>query len=268
MSFCFLKYIFIAKICVTVFFTIVAFSVYSQNLSTELDTLRVDTTFIETIDEESEYEMEETGSQNYFLERSSLSPDSIYWREIPDSIVQSLKSDPDFWYADHVFKKNTPKKRNTSGRKALEVILWLIIIGGFTAFVMWYLANSNIGLFQKKNRKIAFEESDAETEDIFAINYQKEIDKAILNGNYRYAIRLMYLRLLKDLSDKNIIRCKQERTNFDYLLQLSSTSYYHDFFRVTRNYEYSWYGQFEVDQEKFNIMRNDFLNFERKVNIH
>jgi hypothetical protein len=148
----------------------------------------------------------------------------------------------------------------------LEVILWLIIIGGFAAFIMWYLANSNISLFQKKSRAIAFEDDDTETEDIFAINYQKEIDKALSNGNYRLAIRLMYLRLLKDLSRKNIIRYQQERTNFDYLLQLSSTAYYHDFFRVTRNYEYSWYGQFEVDKDKFDIIRNDFLHFERKVN--
>jgi hypothetical protein len=250
-----------------VVFGFISIAIHAQNLSTELDSLTTDTTIIE-YEEEPEYEIEETIEQNYFLERSAFLPDSLSLRKIPDSIVQSLKSDADFWYADHVFKKNEPRKRSGAGKKILEVVLWMIIIGGFAAFIMWYLANSNTGLFQKKSRAIAFEDEDTITEDIFAINYQKEIDKALSNGNYRLAIRLMYLRLLRDLSQKNIIRYKQERTNFDYLLQLSSTSYYHDFFRVTRNYEYSWYGQFDVDKDKFDIIRTDFLHFERKVNSH
>jgi hypothetical protein len=264
----FKKY-YVSELLMTIVFAFISIAMNAQNLSTELDTLGTDTTItIEAIDNESEYDVEETFDQNYFLERSAFSSDSLSWRKIPDTIVQHLKNDPDFWYADHVFRKNEPRKRSGAGRKLLEVVLWMIIIGGFAAFIMWYLANSNIGLFQKKNRAIAFEESEEETEDIFAINYQKEIDKALSNGNYRLAIRLMYLRLLRDLSQKNIIRYKHERTNFDYLLQLSSTSYYHDFFRVTRNYEYSWYGHFEVDKGKFDIIKSDFSSFERKINSY
>jgi hypothetical protein len=256
------------RILVTFFFTISVLITHAQNLSNELDSLSTDTIItIEPIDEETEYQDEQTIEQSYFLEKTVFSPDSMSLRRIPDSIVQDLKNDPDFWYADHAFKEKE-RKRNSGGQKVLEVVLWLIIIGGFAAFIMWYLANSNINLFQKRSKAIGFDKEETETEDIFAINYQKEIDKAVANSNYRLAIRLMYLRLLKNLSEKNIIRYKQERTNFDYLLQLSSTPYYHDFFRVTRDYEYSWYGQFDVNKDKFDIIRNDFLNFERKANIY
>ena len=75
----------------------------------------------------------------------------------------------------------------------------------------------------------------------------------------------MFLRILKNLSDKKIIQYKQDRTNFDYLLQLHSTKYYADFFRLTRNYEYSWYGQFDIEPEKFSIIKNDFENFDRNL---
>ena len=85
-------------------------------------------------------------------------------------------------------------------------------------------------------------EEELATEDIFAINYQKEIDKAAQQGNYRLAVRLLFLRILKNLSQKNIIRYTQDKTNLDYLVQLHATRYYSDFFRITRNYEYSWYG--------------------------
>jgi len=84
-------------------------------------------------------------------------------------------------------------------------------------------------------------------------------------GDYRLAIRLMFLRLLKQLSQKKIIEYKQERTNFDYLSQLHATGFYNDFFRLTRNYEYTWYGKFEVSGETFGIIKSEFENFDRKL---
>lgn len=98
-------------------------------------------------------------------------------------------------------------------------------------------------------------------QDIFNINYQLEIDKAIQQKNYRLAIRLMFLRMLKDLSEKKIIQYTQDKTNFDYLMQLHSTRYYDGFFRIARNYEFSWYGQFEVNENAFRIIQGDFNQF-------
>ena len=103
---------------------------------------------------------------------------------------------------------------------------------------------------------------EAETDNIFEINYQKEIDKAVSKGNYRFAVRLMFLQLLKNLSDKQVIHYRQDSTNFDYLLQLHQTRHYQDFFRLTRNYEYSWYGQFDIDPDTFSLIRKDFENFD------
>jgi len=75
----------------------------------------------------------------------------------------------------------------------------------------------------------------------------------------------MFLRLLKDLSQKNIIQYAQGKTNFDYLMQLHPTKYYRDFFRITRNYEYSWYGQFDVTEDMYHIIQSDFSNFDRQL---
>jgi hypothetical protein len=98
-------------------------------------------------------------------------------------------------------------------------------------------------------------------EDIFAINYQKEIDKAAAAKNYRLAIRLMFLRLLKTMSEQNVIQYKQDRTNFDYLTQLMNTRLYNDFFRITRNYEYVWYGKLSVSDETYAVIKKDFDQF-------
>ncbi len=196
--------------------------------------------------------------------------DSLQVRRLPDSTVRRFRADEDFWYVNYIFKKEKKEEPDKSvpftQTRAFETLLWLIIVGGFAAFVVIYLANSNIGIFRKGHKTIAGAiESEDATENIFEINYQREIERAIANANYRLATRLMFLRALKNLSDKKVIQYKQDRTNFDYLMQLHSTKYYNDFFRLTRNYEYSWYGQFAIEPEKFNIIKDDFENFTRNL---
>ncbi len=204
----------------------------------------------------------------YFLRREFTGgfTDTIKFRSLPGDLARALRDDEAFWYANETFKKKEPKKRKKSfvAQPFFQTLLWIVIIGGFATFLILYLHNSNIGLF-RRTATISQGETDLEDSDIFSINYQKEIDKAVEAGNYRLAIRLMFLRLLRNLSDKNIIQYKQDSTNFDYIMQLRSTAMYPDFSRLTRNYEYSWYGQFAIDKETYSIIKNEFDNFETKL---
>jgi hypothetical protein len=70
------------------------------------------------------------------------------------------------------------------------------------------------------------------------------------------------------MSEKNIIQYKQDKTNFDYLLQLQPTNYYSSFFQLTRNYEYSWYGLFDISDEAYQLIKKDFEQFESKIQVH
>ena len=166
------------------------------------------------------------------------------------------------YYVDSTGKKEINYQRSTGSQwldlKTLTVILVIFILG-----VIFFLVRTNVA--GRGRRTTTTGEEMEEPENIFEINYQREIDKAISEKNYRFAIRLMFLRLLKDLSEKNIIQYKQDRTNFDYLAQVSATRYYPDFFRLTRNYEYTWYGKFDVGQDVFSIIKNDFEKFDHEL---
>lgn len=207
----------------------------------------------------------------YTWETDSL---KVLQRKVPDDHLKKMQEDDAFWYANTDIKIDEPKENIKAKeeyvplgkRKWFQVLLWLVIIGSFAAILAMYLAGSNVGLFQKKSVPLKKDDGSEEIpEDIFAINYQKEIDKAAANGNYRLAIRLMFLRMLKQLAEKNIIQYKHDRTNFDYLVQLRSTGYYNNFFRITRNYEYSWYGKFPVSEDAYKIIRSDFNQFDRQL---
>ena len=235
--------------------------------STEPDTIQdADETDVEVTDKpDSEHE-------EFFSKRTifPVSQDSLKVRAVPDSIINALKSDEAFWYANYDFKKKeTPQNDSLILRLVnlawFRTLVWFLIITGFTAVVIWYLASSNASIFRRAPYAIASATEDANSENIFEINFENEISKTIATGQYRLAVRLMFLRMLKNLSEKNIIQYKQDKTNLDYLMQVHPTSYYKDFFRLTRNFEYTWYGKFDLSLEAFTIIKNDFETFQNKT---
>lgn len=205
--------------------------------------------------------------QEYFLRKEFTGGfgDSLESsRHIPDKALNELRKDKAFWYANEVFKKKQAKQEQPfTARPLFQTILWIVIITGFVVFLFMYLANSNISLF-RRSVVVASNEEEAEETDIFSIDYQKEIAAAIRNADYRLAVRLLFLQLLRNLSDRNIIEYKPDSTNMDYLRQLRSTNLYEGFVWLARNYEYSWYGHFAIGKEKFDLVKKEFEKFEYK----
>lgn len=230
----------------------------------------------ETIDSDDEEGVKKTGP--YFDEKTDTDSFTVRERRLPDGYPEKLKKDKDFWYADKSFNKvKETKKENDDeaeeyvplGKRSwVQTLLWVLMIVGFATAIAFYLADSNIGLFRRKNKPAGPDELHDEEmpEDIFAINYQKEIDKAVGQQNYRLAVRLHFLRLLRLLSEKNIIQYKQDKTNLDYLMDLHPTKHYQSFFRLTRHFEYAWYGQFEVGKDAYEVIANEFNQFGRDFN--
>lgn len=225
----------------------------------------------------SEGESTDKKQKQYFDVKTNDDSFTVQERRLPAGYGARLKEDKDFWYADKSFnkKKEAVKEDGTKEseyiplgqRTWVQTLLWLIIIAGFATAIAFYLADSNVGLFRKKNvaANNAGTGEEEMPEDIFAINYQKEIDKAVAQGNFRMAIRLNFLRMLRTLSDKNIIQYKQDRTNLDYLMQLHGSKHYPSFFRLTRHFEYAWYGQFEVSREAYQLISGEYNQFDKSI---
>lgn len=194
-------------------------------------------------------------------------------RTVPQVVVDSLKAADDFWYASLERKKKQVEEARDRGRQKnwfqqrwFRNLLWLIILGSFIGVVIWYLAASNIFIFRRSPKKINGDESEEEaTDDIFSLHYDKDIAAAEEAGNYRLAVRLWYLRTLKELAERGLIDYRHGRTNQDYVSQLGNRSGYRDFFRLTRNFEYTWYGQFPLSGAAYDMMRDDFVMFKNSL---
>ena len=85
--------------------------------------------------------------------------------------------------------------------------------------------------------------------------------------NFHAAVRLHFLQVLAQLADKNLIQYKEGLTNSDYLQQLSETSYYADYKKLTHHFEYAWYGRFPINPELYNRIETDFTSFKNRMGI-
>jgi len=263
----------------TVFFLFLYSGVFSQSNeqpdSTPGSSVIVEEPYVDSVQVSLSDEDDDEDQVEFFDLKNSANPsDGFPKQKLPDSILKEMQQDKDFWYANYVFEKE--KKENDKDLRINEstplrdqswfkTLMWLIIIAGFVFALISYLGSTNTRLFRRSIKSIADESQLDETENIFEINYKERIGRAVKDGNFQLAVRLHFLQMLKTLSGKNMIQYKQDRTNFDYLTQLRTTSYYNDFFRLTRNYEYAWFGNFAVNEETYYVIKNDFEKFDSSL---
>jgi len=132
-------------------------------------------------------------------------------------------------------------------------------------FVIFKLAGLNLAnIFNKKSTDIDIHYSES-LENIHQITFDEEIEKALSQLNYRLAVRLLYLRTLKQLSDAQLIHWQLEKTNSAYLHELTDADQRRSFSVLTRQFEYVWYGDFPVDSRSYQNINALFHDFKTQV---
>jgi Domain of unknown function (DUF4129) len=132
--------------------------------------------------------------------------------------------------------------------------VWLVIKSGF-------LGNMFVG------KNVESQELNYEllNENIHELDFADLLEEAVTQRNYRLAVRLYYLKALKQLADKNLINWQPTKTNRSYLYELAQNKIKPDFEGITRQFEYIWYGEFRVSEDDFKEISHDFTAFSNKI---
>ncbi|MBC7922474.1 MAG: DUF4129 domain-containing protein [Ferruginibacter sp.] len=148
---------------------------------------------------------------------------------------------------------------------------WAIYIGSglVICYVILKLTQGDLrGLFFGEARATAPDHESAD-ENIHELDFDRLIEEAIARQHYRRAVRLFYLQSLKQLTDRRLIDWRINKTNQDYLAELSRSEAYPSvepaFRRLTALFEYICYGNFAVRTADFEEMRLSFQRFNRDV---
>lgn len=84
------------------------------------------------------------------------------------------------------------------------------------------------------------------------------VGEALGEGNFRLAVRYRFLKVLKLLSQREIIAWHFEKTNLDYLGEIAHTPLQTEFRKASYLFENIWYGQRPLDEEGYRMADRHF----------
>ncbi len=184
-------------------------------------------------------------------------PDSILKDNIASEEVEELGEELDYSKTKDIWvlRENKPEKeakkqsRNQFGfvGQLIYYIIIMLIIIVVIAMLFFFLSN----ISDDRSIEIIEEEADEVIEDIHALNLGEMLHLALSEGNYRPALRIEFLQLLKELSDAQLIEWSKEKTNRDYSRELSHQSIHTSFRQAANLYERVWYGDNNITEENY-----------------
>ena len=158
---------------------------------------------------------------------------------------------------------NTGPRRNIFSQPIVKIILWIlaILLIGFIIYRLFLGQN-----FFTRNRSYNISDTQKEEEDISDPSaYDKLISQAVANKNYRLAIRYSYLQTLQILAGSGLVQFSADKTNYQYVNELGGKPYQNDFAAITLNYDYVWYGKFDISEDVYNRLFKEYKSFHQKL---
>ncbi|WP_109434569.1 MULTISPECIES: DUF4129 domain-containing protein [Aquimarina] len=205
--------------------------------------------------------------------------------KLDDQKIQEFQKQDDFNYTEYQEPDNwwTRLKKwfNQLWRKFKSWFFGVDEITGFWAIIFQLLPYLLIigilfllgWLFMKVNpgdmlleKQIPPQVELTEDEDIIQNkDIQQLINQALQNNNYRLAIRYYYLFVLKKLSDLELITWEAQKTNTDYTKEISNDIIKKQFKSITKLYDFTWYGSFEVNEKSYLQAEKEFKSITNSI---
>ena len=122
-------------------------------------------------------------------------------------------------------------------------IFYALFVGAGVFIVLRLLEIDFTAMLGRSPRRAAMT-YDTMAENIHEVDFATRLAEAEAAGNWRLAVRLGYLQLLKTLADGGQIQWQPDKTNHAYLAELPAAGPLRGAFReATRQFEYVWYGE-------------------------
>jgi len=132
------------------------------------------------------------------------------------------------------------------------------VLSGIVVLIVLFIAvrilirHKGRWFFDKKNEELTLDIYDTENL-IEKADFRQLIAEHEQKGDTRSCIRLYFLWTLKVLKNNNLINWLPDKTNSEYLNEITDQAMKNQFSYLSYLYEYVWYGEFPLEN-------NDYLN--------
>lgn len=201
---------------------------------------------------------------------------------IPADSVRHWKNAKEFAYIKYIDsllkdkqdkEKKKPKQTAPAGPGFLDrllssgfiqALLWTLA-GLFVLFIVYRLFLSE-GVFRRESKSAKPVNAEVKEEQINSeTDFEALVNQALQQNNLRLAVRYQYLRSLHKLAAKELLQLAPDKTNYQYVRELKDALLQNELASLTLNYEYVWYGEFEVDRDTYQKIETGFKSFNQKI---
>lgn len=127
--------------------------------------------------------------------------------------------------------------------------------------VLWFIYKKRPELFMRSRKNpLAYS---VHSDTIYGVDFQEEIAAALTRGDYREAVRLLYLQSLKLLSDEGRIDWQPYKTPTEYIYEMKAEVLRVPFRKLTNGFLRVRYGNFDATEPTFREMQTWWAEIEK-----
>lgn len=200
----------------------------------------------------------------------------IQYRTLKYDSISRIKSDKAFYYisfldsllrAQQVARINREPEKSEENTvsfwelKLVKVFFWGVAV--IAVLFLIYKLFINKGGFVINTKKIHFSPDSKDYSEVDDV--ETLLSKAILDKNYRLGIRFLFLKTLNYLDQKGLIHLDKYKTNYEYVSELAVKKNTQLFSKLCLQYEYIWFGEFDINESQFYSISKEFEKFMEQV---
>jgi hypothetical protein len=197
---------------------------------------------------------------------SSLTFSREDWKELSDG------TDYTETYKEHPKEKEKPVKSSTTTTETprlnidgIKYVIYFLVMGLIITLLVFVIRHFSKSKNSEVNATISLENIQNIEEKIHEVNLEALLQEALASKNYKMALRLHFLIIIKLLSQQGKIDWKKEKTNWEYHSELTDRELAGEFKEIIRSFENFWYGEYPLTEYKYQITVPDYQTLQKRL---
>lgn len=189
------------------------------------------------------------------------------WQEISEGVDYN-----------ETYKEMERKDDNKSGKKNYSMntgfdlgnfkyIIYFLILGLVIFLIVKVVINSKKNTVVKE-QTITIDTIEQIEEKMHEVNLQELLKEALKAKNYRIALRLNFLIIIKLLSQKGEIQWAKEKTNWEYYSELQDKLLADQFKEIIISFESFWYGEHPLTELEYHFTEPAYQALQKRLSPH
>ncbi len=195
---------------------------------------------------------------------SSLYLSRQQWQEMTDGVDYTENFDQPEKKSDKPAKSNIPSTGRGFDLGALKYVFYVVVFA-----IVVFLVVLIFGNFKKnasvKEQVVSLDAIHEIEENLHEVNLEDLLQKALQAKNYRIALRLNFLIIIKLLSQKGLISWAKEKTNWEYYAELPDKLMADKFKELIISFETFWYGEHPLTESQYQLAEPSYQALQKQL---